>query len=80
MKQDNSGQIEKIINEMECPKDFTCYKSGFNNLCRAKDIGLESFIECLEENPNGCTFSLSFGYSHLCTCPLRIYILRNIKK
>lgn len=80
MEQHHADQIEKIIKDMNCPKNFVCYKSGFENLCSTRDIGLESFIKCLEENPGECIFSLSFGYSYLCTCPLRIYILRNMKK
>ena len=80
MEQHHIDKIEKIISEIKCPKDFVCYKSGFKNLCKAKDIGLESFIDCLEENPETCVFSLSFGYSYLCTCPLRIYIAKNLNK
>ena len=80
MEQHHADQIEKIIKDMNCPKDFVCYKSGFKNLCKARDIGLESFLKCLEENPRECVFSLSFGYSYLCTCPLRIYIARKLKK
>ncbi len=73
-------QIERIINEKKCPKDFECYKSGFENLCKAKDIGLRGFVECLEKNPRACKFSLSFGYSYFCQCPLRIYIVKELGK
>jgi hypothetical protein len=80
MKDDTKRQVEKIIGEMECPKDFRCYKSGFENLCRAKDIGIESYLECLERKPQLCLFSFSFGLFHLCQCPLRIYIAKKLKK
>ena len=64
---------------MECPKGFKCAKSGFDKLCRAKDIGLENYLECLEENPDDCPFALSFGYSYMCDCPLRVYLEKKLK-
>ena len=63
MEQDYDKEIKEIMGGMKCPYDFKCYKSGFDNLCKAKDIGIESFLECLEENPQECHFSLSFGYT-----------------
>lgn len=41
MEQGYKTEIENIIDELECPKDFECYKSGFDVLCKAKDIGLD---------------------------------------
>ena len=41
MEQNQKQEIEKIIGGIKCPKDFKCYKSGFENLCKAKDIGIE---------------------------------------
>ena len=34
-------EIEKIIDVMTCPKDFICYKSGFKNLGKARDMGIK---------------------------------------
>jgi hypothetical protein len=73
-------EIEEIIREFECPKGFRCYKSGFKLLCRARDIGMESFLECLEEAPRSCRFSLPFDIGHLCECPLRIYVSKKLGK
>jgi len=72
--QKTKEDIEKIISGMECAKGFKCNQSGFNNLCHAKDIGIDSFVECLETETKGCQFSFPFGMSHLCKCPLRVYI------
>lgn len=78
--QDQKKQLEEIIGQMECTKDFRCYKSGYENLCKAKDIGIESLLECLEEDPEECEFSFAFfGYSYFCQCPLRVYISRKLK-
>lgn len=73
-------EIEEIIAGLKCPKDFICYTSGLRKLCRAKDIGVESFLECLERKPKSCQFSVSFGLMHLCQCPLRIYLYKKLKK
>jgi hypothetical protein len=73
-------QIENMIGGIECPKGFQCHKSGFAKLCRARDIGIESFLECLEKDPEACTFSFAFGLIHLCQCPLRIYIAKKLQK
>jgi hypothetical protein len=73
-------EIEKIIDGMKCPKDFECAKLEFKHLCRARDVGLESYLECVAENPQDCKFSLFFGDGNFCHCPLRVYIAKRLKK
>ena len=41
---DINKEIGKIIDGLKCPKDFTCYKSGFRNLCKVEDIGKVGII------------------------------------
>ncbi len=73
-------EIEEIIGRMECPKDFQCYRSGFKILCKARDFGIENYLECLEDDPQECNFSILYGKLHFCECPLRYYLARNAKK
>jgi hypothetical protein len=73
-------QIEEIISEMKCAKNFRCCEDNFANVCKAKDIGASFFLECLEEKPQQCQFSLPFGNAYFCQCPLRVYIAKNLKK
>jgi hypothetical protein len=73
-------EIEKIILGFQCPKDFKCYKTGFENLCKAKDGGLEDYLVCLEKNSKSCPFVLTFGFGYFCTCPLRCYIAKKLNK
>jgi hypothetical protein len=80
MEEDYRKKIEKIIGQMQCPKDFKCCNSGFETVCKAKDVGLESHLECLEENPFDCQFSVRFGGLYYCDCPLRVYIAKKLKK
>lgn len=73
-------KLEAIIGGVSCPKDFKCCESAFQQLCKAKDIGMESFLECLEDNPLNCTFSLSYADSYYCRCPLRVYLAKELDK
>ncbi len=73
-------KIEEIMAGMQCPKDFQCARSGLERLCKAKDFGLENYLECLEETPQACAFALPFGDGHFCQCPLRVYLCKKLKK
>ena len=78
MERGHKKQIQRIMDQMKCPEDFKCYKSGFKDGCKAKDIGIKTFVECLEENPQECKFSMPFGYSYFCQCPLCNYIVKKM--
>ncbi len=80
METGTDEEIKEIMGEMNCPKDFICYRSGFENLCRAEDVGRKSLLKCLEQNPEECRFSLPIGLTFYCQCPLRVYIARKIEK
>lgn len=73
-------EIEKIISKMACSKDFRCCKSNFKQLSKVEDVGIESFIKCLENDAWQCEFAFAFGDCYLCKCPLRIYILKKLGK
>lgn len=80
MKTDDVDGVEEIIAEMECHRDFKCCRSGYTELCRVKIIGEKSYLECLEENPEECDYSVSFGYSYFCQCPVRNRIAKKLKR
>jgi hypothetical protein len=80
LTQEQKAKIEKIASGINCRKDFACYKPGSENVCRTRDIGLEQYLDCLDEEPQDCGFSLSFGTGYFCTCPLQLYIAKNLKK
>ncbi len=80
MEDDFKNGIEKIIGQIECPKDFSCYKQGFENLCKAQDVGLASHLVCREEHPPECHFSWDVGSAFYCTCPVRVHIARKLNK
>ena len=81
MEQEHKKQVEEILNGLKCSKDFVCYTSGLKRLCKAEDIGLDSFLVCLEEDPNDCKFfAVVFGDKHFCHCPLRVYIAKKLMR
>ena len=80
MTEEERKKIEELMAGMECPKKFECADSGFERLCKARDFGLDSFLECLEDSPSKCTFALSFGSTYFCQCPLRVYLAKALVK
>jgi hypothetical protein len=81
MDEIHKKRIEEILSGFQCPKDFVCYTSELTQLCKAEDIGLNSFLLCQEEDPEDCKFSaVVFGDKHFCSCPLRVYIAKKLKK
>jgi hypothetical protein len=73
-------RMEELIAGMHCPKGFKCIDSSSDDLCRARDVGLENYLECLENNPYTCKFTLRFGDEYFCHCPLRVYLNKKLKK
>ena len=80
MDEEIQQKIEKIMSQMECSKGFKCKEAGFKQLCKARNTNLDKYLECLDDNPKLCKFSLSFGYSYFCDCPLRIFIKKELRK
>ena len=77
---DSKKQIEKIIDKMNCQKNFECYTSEFKKLSTVKSVNSKNLFECLSKKPKKCQFSLPFGDGYFCKCPLRIYIAKNLNK
>jgi hypothetical protein len=80
LTQEHRQKIEKIASGIKCIKDFGCYKSESKKLCKACDFGVKQYLYCLEDEPQNCDFSLSFGRGYFCTCPVRIYIAKNLEQ
>ena len=80
MNEEIRQKIEEIMRQMDCPKNFKCIETGFEQLCKARDTYLENYLDCLDGNPKLCDFALSFGYSYFCHCPLRVFITKQVRK
>ena len=84
--QGHKEKMENIITAMkagrlQCSKDYQCYKSSLENLCKIKGvIGSFDILECGSENAQHCGFSLTADRSFYCECPLRRYIAANFQR
>ena len=76
----NRDQIEQIVKQMNCPRDFECYKSDFDNLSDVGIVGDAKMVECIEESAQTCKFGFPFGLGVLCKCPLRNYIAKHFAR
>jgi len=79
MRERDRLAIKHLLGDMHCPKDFTCVASGLRVLCAAEDVGMESTLKCLEEDPAHCTFACFSRVRWYCKCPLRVYLSKNLK-
>ena len=80
LNEQDRSKCNEIMRQMQCSKSFMCIGSDFGNLCRARDLGPEDYVECLEDYPALCEFSSPFGNIRLCKCELRVYIAKKLKK
>ncbi|MBN1391726.1 MAG: hypothetical protein JW947_02865 [Sedimentisphaerales bacterium] len=80
LKAEQRSEIDRIAGGITCPKNFECYKSEHNKVCKTRDFGLEQYLDCLGDDPHNCEFSLSFGNGYLCTCPVQLYISKNLSQ
>jgi hypothetical protein len=78
--QEHDSKIQEIMSGMQCPTDFECYKSGFENLGRVGIVGDAIKVVCLEEKAKTCNYGLSLGHGYICKCPLRNYIAKNFNR
>jgi len=80
LTQEQKSKVEEIMSSVDCPKDCECYKSGFENICKAEDRGLDTYADCFDESRTTCKFRILFGCGAFCKCPLRVYIAKHLKK
>jgi hypothetical protein len=80
LREEDLRLIEEIIGKMACPKGFRCAESGFENLCKARDFGVESYLDCLDVQKSICRFALPFADIYLCQCPLRVFLAKKLRK
>ena len=79
MKEKDNKRLKELIANFPCDKDCQCYQSGLENLCQAQDIGITSFLVCLEKVTD-CQYRITFGDLYYCKCPLRRHIKRELGK
>ena len=79
MQQDAAKQVQPLIEELMRLRGYRSHTANADALCKAEDIGLETFLICMETNPCECDFSVSFGDVFFCKCRLRLSIAKGLK-
>ena len=59
-------------------EDCKYYKFGVGFTCETKDIGLDSYMECLQADSFLCPFSLSYAHTYYCTSRSRVFMAREL--
>jgi len=61
-------RIQEIMNRIDCPDDFECYKSGFENLCpqEVTECNVTADAAVLHEGVIGQGLLLSLSAADLC--------------
>ncbi len=78
MEEDIKEGIKEIIGQ--CPHEPCCIEIGFDKSCKVRNVGLKDYIVCLEEGASLCQFSVTYGSTHFCTCPRRVYMFKKLVK
>jgi len=84
--EEHRGKFEEIMSQMDCRKDFACYKNDFRECCKVNLSVDGELVECDPSNYKDsegkrpdCDFALLFGYStYFCTCPVRTYVAKHL--
>ncbi len=72
LSESHRTKIKELIGEIECEKHFRCVEVDATSRCKAKDIGDDTFAECLdaENATSACSQALACGQYVFCKCPL----------
>jgi hypothetical protein len=70
-------EIEKLLED--CPEGCKCLQQGVDNLCYVRDVGLKTFVQCLEKNSSTCFHQIIFGRTYYCSCPACVFIAKGFK-
>ncbi len=69
----SAERLDRLLGGLACKKGVTCATSGVERLCRARRIGTDDLLECLEDERN-CTFATRLGRFWMCGCPVRLHL------
>ena len=65
--------IDNLLDGLGLLKACERYEPGFGFICKAKDIGLDSFVQCQEKDSHLCVFSIRYAHSYFCKSPARVH-------
>ncbi|MCK5024008.1 MAG: hypothetical protein KAR56_00145 [Thermoplasmata archaeon] len=76
MDEEKLNNIKQILENAACSHSCKCYQVKPDEICKARATDLENLLECLEDDPEQCTFSMPFGGTYFCKCQTRIELAK----
>ena len=64
-------EIEKLLTQITCDKDFGCVRNNFIDLCKVEYNSEHDLLMCFEEKHCKCKFKDVTNQGIICRCPLR---------
>lgn len=61
-----------------CPEGCKCHLQETEGLCAAADVGLETYLECMETHPFMCPSAVRFASVYYCSCPTRVQLAKEL--
>lgn len=80
MDTNERNMFAKLMESVECAKEFRCVDSEFRDMCKGKYHLGADVLECLEDHPGNCKFAIPVRTRFRCTCTLRIFIGQHFEK
>ncbi|HET6350590.1 MAG TPA: hypothetical protein VFG89_00455 [Coriobacteriia bacterium] len=77
MNEQQLHELSEIVASVPCQRSHACTQSGSSDICKARDLGLEDYVDCLSDCPRDCQFAMCFGDGHLCTCTARVFLAKH---
>jgi hypothetical protein len=72
---------EKILlSSDKCGNGYSCTKGSDDCLCPVEDDLSGRVLFVSENNRKACPYKMSYGYSHICNCPVRIEIFKRYNR
>ena len=69
-------KVKQVLDKSSCPNGCKCYRIQPKEMCKARSMGINNLLECLEDEPGECSFSMAFGGSYFCKCQTRIELAK----
>ncbi len=79
MEKAHIRKIEEAMGGQKLLAACKRYRPGVGFTCKAIDIGLDSFVECLEKDSHRCPFSMTYANCNFCKSPARVYAAKELK-
>lgn len=70
------NQTEETVPGIDLLVACKRYKPGIGVSCKARDVGLDSYVQCLEKDSNICPFSMSYADTYYCASSARVYFAK----